>query len=337
MANQQGNGRNVAMPDENRPSWRPQDDNVSTRSRRTMSDDDDRDRMYRDRDRDDDRFMHRGGHWEDRHERRFDRDEGYRSTERYGQGQSGYAGGRYEDDRSMHFQSRNSGYPEGYDERFRDRGLDERWSGGGRGGYNPERYGAQGGYAGGRGFEYSGGHGHEGERMSTSTAYGTESSGYGFGRNERHYNQGGMQDRYGSQGYGGSQQGYGMGGPGHQGGMGYGSQQGWPQQGMQQGRGHRGKGPVGYMRSDERVREQICELLTDDDRIDASNIEITVKNGEVTLSGHVEDRHTKRLAEDLVENVLGVKDVQNQIRVGDRKASSGKETESATQDKRHRA
>src|SRR5829696_5692385 len=151
MANQQGNGRNVAMPDENRPSWRPQDDNVTARSRHNMNDEDDRDRMYRDRDRDDDRFMHRG-HWEDRHERRFDRDrdEGYRSTERYGQGQSGYGGGRYEDDRSMRFQSRNSGYPESYDERSRDRGLDERFSGGGRGtrdwGYNPERYGAQGGY-----------------------------------------------------------------------------------------------------------------------------------------------------------------------------------------------
>ena len=27
MANNQGNGRNVATPDENRPSWRPEDEN----------------------------------------------------------------------------------------------------------------------------------------------------------------------------------------------------------------------------------------------------------------------------------------------------------------------
>ena len=38
-------------------------------------------------------------------------------------------------------------------------------------------------------------------------------------------------------------------------------------------------------------------------------------NGEVTLTGSVPDRHAKRLAEDLAEDVWGVRDVQNQIRV----------------------
>jgi hypothetical protein len=85
--------------------------------------------------------------------------------------------------------------------------------------------------------------------------------------------------------------------------------------------GHRGKGPSGYQRSDERIRENVCEALSDDDRVDASNIEVTVKNGEVTLSGLVPDRETKRLAEDCVENLSGVKDVQNNIRVMSRDMS----------------
>lgn len=80
--------------------------------------------------------------------------------------------------------------------------------------------------------------------------------------------------------------------------------------------GHRGKGPAGYTRSDERIRENVCEALADDDRVDASNIEVTVKNGEVILTGTVEDRQSKRMAEECIENLSGVKDVQNQLRVG---------------------
>lgn len=80
--------------------------------------------------------------------------------------------------------------------------------------------------------------------------------------------------------------------------------------------GHRGKGPAGYTRSDERIRENVCEALADDDRVDASNIEVTVKNGEVTLTGTVDDRQSKRIAEECIENLSGVKDVQNQLRVG---------------------
>ncbi len=82
--------------------------------------------------------------------------------------------------------------------------------------------------------------------------------------------------------------------------------------------GHRGKGPASYQHSDERIRELVCEALTEDDRIDATNVEVTVKNGEVLLAGSVEDRMMKRLAEDVAENVGGVKDVQNQIRVSDK-------------------
>ncbi len=84
---------------------------------------------------------------------------------------------------------------------------------------------------------------------------------------------------------------------------------------------HRGKGPAGYQRSDERIRELVCESLTDDDEIDASHIEVGVSNGEVTLSGTIDDRRTKRAAEDCAYSVSGVRDVQNRLRVRDDSAS----------------
>jgi hypothetical protein len=77
----------------------------------------------------------------------------------------------------------------------------------------------------------------------------------------------------------------------------------------------RGKGPKGYQRSDERLREDICERLTDDIHIDASDITLEVSDGEVTMSGTVPDRRTKRAAEDLVEEISGVKQVHNALRV----------------------
>ncbi len=313
MANQ--NGRNVAMPDENRPSWRPQDD--EQRNRRNMSDDEDR---YMSRDRDEDRF------WEDRSSR-WDRDEGYRSTERYGQGQSGYGSGRYEDDRS--FQSRNMGYPAHMEERARERGLDERFSQGrggsswgeeGRGrtsGYGHGEYRGRGGYL-GQGGQDMGRWGNEGYQGSS---YGDQDR-YGARGGWRGHQEGGM--------YGHGPGSWGQGeqhGPEHQrwGNEGY-TRQGWGQQPS-----HRGKGPAGYQRSDERVREMVCEALSDDHNVDATNIDVTVKSGEVVLSGTVEDRMQKRMAEDVVYQVAGVKDVQNQIRVAtERKPSSSKESEAAT-------
>jgi hypothetical protein len=78
---------------------------------------------------------------------------------------------------------------------------------------------------------------------------------------------------------------------------------------------HAGRGPKGWQRSDDRIREDVNERLTDHPHIDASEIEVQVQNGEVTLSGTVEDRHAKRLAEDIADSVSGVRDVHNQIRV----------------------
>ena len=78
-----------------------------------------------------------------------------------------------------------------------------------------------------------------------------------------------------------------------------------------------GRGPRGYQRSDERIREDVCERLMQHGQIDASDIEVDVSNGEVTLKGVVDSRQIKRMAEDVADSVPGVKDVHNQLRIGE--------------------
>ena len=82
-----------------------------------------------------------------------------------------------------------------------------------------------------------------------------------------------------------------------------------------------GRGPKGYRRSDERIQEDVSEQLTQHPDIDASEVEIKVQTGEVTLTGTVGSRQEKRMIEDLVEMASGVKEVNNQLRVKPRGAT----------------
>ncbi|MEZ0171477.1 CBS domain-containing protein [Microvirga sp. TS319] len=91
---------------------------------------------------------------------------------------------------------------------------------------------------------------------------------------------------------------------------------------------HRGRGPRNYQRSDDRIREDVNERLSDDARLDASEIEVTVQNREVTLTGTVRDRNEKRWAEDIAESVSGVTHVQNNLRAGQRQGEHRTGTES---------
>jgi hypothetical protein len=79
--------------------------------------------------------------------------------------------------------------------------------------------------------------------------------------------------------------------------------------------GFAGRGPKNYTRTDERIREDVCDRLSWHDEVDATDISVSVANGEVTLDGTVDTRHMKRLAEDISEQVPGVVDVHNGIRV----------------------
>jgi len=76
-----------------------------------------------------------------------------------------------------------------------------------------------------------------------------------------------------------------------------------------------GRGPKNYTRSDDRIREDVSDRLEQHGEIDATEIEVRVETAEVILEGTVPDRRTKRLAEDVVEDTPGVKQVHNRLRI----------------------
>jgi hypothetical protein len=84
------------------------------------------------------------------------------------------------------------------------------------------------------------------------------------------------------------------------------------------GESHRGRGPRGYRRSDARILEDLAERLTEDPHIDASTIELHIRDGEVTLEGTVPSRAHKRYVEDMAEDTGGVTHVQNNLRLDPR-------------------
>ncbi len=76
-----------------------------------------------------------------------------------------------------------------------------------------------------------------------------------------------------------------------------------------------GRGPRGWQRSDNRIYEDVCDRLAEHGGVDASNIQVEVKNAEVTLRGTVDSRAAKRMAEDVTESAAGVRDVHNELKV----------------------
>lgn len=75
------------------------------------------------------------------------------------------------------------------------------------------------------------------------------------------------------------------------------------------------KGPKNYARSDERIREVICECLIQDMTLDVSDVIIDVQKGCVSLGGTVPDRHMKYCIEDIVDKCWGVREIENDLHV----------------------
>jgi osmotically-inducible protein OsmY len=80
---------------------------------------------------------------------------------------------------------------------------------------------------------------------------------------------------------------------------------------------HRGKGPRNYKRSDSRIKEIVSDMYCEHPYLDASDIEVEVKDSDVILSGRVNDKFAKRLAAHLAEEVTGVGNVENRLRIAD--------------------
>jgi hypothetical protein len=186
--------------------------------------------------------------------------------------------------------------------------------------------------------------GQQGWNQPWNQGYGQYGSSYGQGN----YTYGeGPYGNYGPGYYGYGQQGYGQQGYGQQGwnqpwnqswnqgwrGQGYGQGAGqgygesiWGRSGYtpvnygnQYGSNQRGRfsgvGPQGYQRSDHRIQEDINDRMTEHPHLDARNISAQVHNGEVTLTGTVNSRQDKRMAEDIADSVSGVHDVHNNLKV----------------------
>lgn len=79
----------------------------------------------------------------------------------------------------------------------------------------------------------------------------------------------------------------------------------------------RGRGPKGYLRADSKIKEDVSEALYRCTQVDATDIEVFVTNGDVTLKGTVTDRFQKKWAERTIEHLSGVTDVHNHITIRD--------------------
>jgi osmotically-inducible protein OsmY len=82
------------------------------------------------------------------------------------------------------------------------------------------------------------------------------------------------------------------------------------------------RGPKNYTRSDERIREDVCERLMQSG-VDASDVTVSVRDGKVILEGSVPERRMKHRIEDIAEQCFGVSDVDNNVRVARQDRSAG--------------
>lgn len=104
--------------------------------------------------------------------------------------------------------------------------------------------------------------------------------------------------------------------------------------GVQAGQTQRRVMPKGYQRSDDRIREDVCERLAHESGLDVGHVEVNVKDGVVTLTGSVNDRRQKYRIEDVADDCFGVKDVDNQVRVQRQGESGGASQGAAGGDQR---
>jgi hypothetical protein len=73
-------------------------------------------------------------------------------------------------------------------------------------------------------------------------------------------------------------------------------------------------GPRNFRRDDDKIYDRVGEALSDAG-LDVADVEIAVQQGVVKLSGTVADRWHRLAAEEIASEVLGVQDVENDIRV----------------------
>lgn len=73
--------------------------------------------------------------------------------------------------------------------------------------------------------------------------------------------------------------------------------------------------PRHYKRSDQRIEEDVYDRLIHTWGLNASEVRVSVNGGEVTLSGSVDSRRSRREVEEIADNVIGVIDIRNELRI----------------------
>lgn len=73
--------------------------------------------------------------------------------------------------------------------------------------------------------------------------------------------------------------------------------------------------PEVYRRSDEKISEDLYDQLRQDPYVDASDVEVEVRDANVTLFGSVPDKWMKYSIEEIAEGLPDVVRVDNHIRV----------------------
>lgn len=69
------------------------------------------------------------------------------------------------------------------------------------------------------------------------------------------------------------------------------------------------------VRSDERLRQLVMKRLEAEEDLDLSNLEVEILDGEAILKGCVSDRLTRYRIEDTVDLILGVREVDNRLKI----------------------
>lgn len=251
------------------------------------------------------------------------------SEQESGQRNFGTDSSSYDSNRGSYGSGRSLGSGGSFD---REAGRFHGGSGGGGGDYGEDVGGPYSdndrGFSGSYGNQR--GPGDWGRGGASGSQYGTNDRGLGrnYPSTESGFGGGYRNDRGSSGRYQGDQSSYGQASAGNErGGYGaYGNNSGLSRQGESSSRPE-SRGPKNYRRSDERIREEVCDRLMQGG-LNAEDVDVQVKDGQVTLSGNVDSRQDKRTIEDLAEEILGVKEVQNQLRV--QKSGLGSKSEKSS-------
>lgn len=74
-------------------------------------------------------------------------------------------------------------------------------------------------------------------------------------------------------------------------------------------------GPQNWERPDDVIQDEACEIIWRDQSCDPTTIEVSVKDGVLTLNGTVASDKMKQNAEEKLKNLIGLKGLRNHLEV----------------------